>query len=309
MRTIKLNRSFIIPHIFLTLLIAIIIFVPNQRLNVKPWESMIVGIIIIEIIFLYITFSNEKDAKKNKGSFDIVTFIWLTLIVWEILASVLNKTHPVLIPAPENVFYVFRKDWTTLITNVIYSMQLLIVGFFPGLILAVFLGLFAGWIPRIRNFIYPIANVIAPIPAIVFSPYLVAIMPSFRSASAMVIFLGVFWPRFLTTVNRVTSLDEEIYNSARMLEVDNFTMIRKILLPYIYPEVVSGLKVSLTTSLLMLNFAELMGATHGMGYFVQNSIAYANYTQAIAGIIVIGFFVTVLNKLVSNFQHKAIKWK
>ena len=41
---------------------------------------------------------------------------------------------------------------------------------------AVLLGLVAGWVPRIRAFAYPIANVMAPIPAIVISPYLVALM-------------------------------------------------------------------------------------------------------------------------------------
>ena len=71
---------------------------------------------------------------------------------------------------------------------------------------------------------------------------------------------------------------------------------------------ISGLKVSLTTSLLMLNFAELMGATHGMGYFIQNSITYANYTHAVAGIIVIGIVVTGLNRITGIIQAKAIKW-
>lgn len=87
-----------------------------------------------------------------------------------------------------------------------------------------------------------------------------------------------------------------------MMNLRPSVMIWRILLPYIFPGIVSGLKVSLTTSLLMLNFAELMGATHGMGYYVQNSITYANYTHAAAGILVIGAVVTVLNRLVSAMQ-------
>ena len=83
----------------------------------------------------------------------------------------------------------------------------------------------------------------------------------------------------------------------------------KILLPYILPGVVSGLKVSLTTSLLMLNFAELMGATHGMGFYVQNSITYANYTHAVAGIFVIGIVVTILSAMVGWLQKNLIKWR
>ena len=52
-----------------------------------------------------------------------------------------------------------------------------------------------------------------------------------------------------------------------------------------------------------------MGATHGMGYYVQNSIAYANYAHAVAGIIVIGVVVTILNALVGWLQKKLIRWR
>ena len=190
----------------------------------------------------------------------------------------------------------------------IYSMELWAAGFSGGMLMGVILGLFAGWRQELRNFIYPIANVMAPIPAIVFSPYLVAIMPSFRSASILVILLGVFWPCLLTTINRVVSMDERILDSARMLNLSDWEMVWKILLPYVFPSVIMGLKVSVTTSLLMLNFAELMGASHGMGYYIQNSITYANYTHAIAGIICVGVVVTLINKLVVLVQKKYICW-
>ena len=142
-----------------------------------------------------------------------------------------------------------------------------------------------------------------------FSPYLVAIMPSFRSASPAVIVLGVFWPALLTTINRVAGMDRRILDSAKMLDLGDGTMLFRVLLPYILPGIISGLRVSVTTSLLMLNFAELMGATHGMGYYIQNSITYANYTHAVAGIVCIGLVVTVLNALVGKVQARAVKWR
>ena len=302
----KNKVSLLISHTVLLLLIIAMIFIPNQRETTRAWYSMAAGLSVIEGIFL---FAAKRKGRAGKGGcYDIILLVWSLLLVWELCTSVLNVAHPVLIPCPENVFDTFRERWWQLLLNVLYSMELLAFGFFPGLLAAVGLGLIAGWFPRIRNFAAPIANVMAPIPAIVFSPYLVALMPSFRSASMVVIFLGVFWPNFLTTVNRVNSIEPQIMDSARMMHLSNRHMIRYVLLPYIIPGVISGLKVSLTTSLLMLNFAELMGATHGMGYFIQNSITYANYTHAVAGIIVIGIVVTGLNRITGIIQAKAIKW-
>lgn len=301
------SGSLIAAHGMLLILLAVMIFVPNQRETTRSWHSMAVAIGVMEGMFLLA--AGKQDREKRGGCCDVILFVWTLLLVWELCTSVLNIAHPVLIPSPENVFDTFREKGGQLLLNVLYSLQLLVMGFFPGLVAAVGLGLVAGWIPRLRNFTVPIANVMAPIPAVVFSPYLVAIMPSFRSASVLVIFLGVFWPNFLTTINRIHSIEPQILDSARMLTLGNSAMIWQILLPCILPGVVSGLKVSLTTSLLMLNFAELMGATHGMGYYVQNSITYANYTHAVAGIMVIGIVVTALNQAVSAVQKRAIRWR
>lgn len=302
------HRRWVLVHILLLALLYEIMFVPNQRSTVRDFDSLLVGIAVIEAIFLFAVLRRKRRGTLTTGPFDIITLVWLLMIVWELTTSVLNVAHPVLLPCPENVFDTFRKQWSLLLLNVGYSMELLFLGFALGLTAAVLLGLVAGWVPRIRAFAYPIANVMAPIPSIVISPYLVALMPTFRSASLVVIILGIFWPTFLTTVNRVQNMEVQILDSARTLQPSTLTMLTRILLPYILPGVISGLRVSMTTSLLMLNFAELMGATHGMGYYVQNSITYANYTHAVAGIFVIGIVVTILNFLVGKLQKWAIRW-
>ena len=217
--------------------------------------------------------------------------------------------HPVLYPAPENVFYVYRTQYATILLNILSSMELLAVSIFIGVVLGVVLGVTVGWIPVLSDVFYPIANVLAPIPSVVYAPYIIAIMPSFRSASAMVIVIGIFFPMFLDMVNRVKAIDPQIIDSALMLNVSNRTMITGILLPYVVPGVIMGMKVTLTTSFMLLIFAEMMGATKGLGYYIVNYNSYGNYTNVIACIIVVGLLVTVLNRLVDLLQEKAIKWK
>ena len=301
-----ITKKLLLPHILLVILISVIIFVPNGRETTRVYHSFLVAVCLMEGLFLL---AIVRDTQRINGACGVICIVWLLLLAWELTTSVWNVAHPVLIPTPENVFDIFREQWKLLLMNVAYSMQLLAVGFTLGMVLALILGLFAGWLPQIKAWAYPIANVLAPIPPIVISPYLVALMPTFRSASVMVILLGVFWPTFLNTVNRVSGIEREIMDSARMLQPNTKTMVFHILLPYLLPGVVAGLKTTLTTALLMLNFAELMGATYGMGYYIQNSITYANYTHAVAGIITIGVVVTILNFLVTQMQKSIIKWR
>ena len=62
-------------------------------------------------------------------------------------------------------------------------------------------------------------------------------------------------------------------------------------------------------ALLCLSGAELLGARSGLGFFVKKFSDYANYTQVIAGIILMGIVVTVLTMLIEWVQKKAIKWQ
>ena len=231
------------------------------------------------------------------------------MLVWEVLVSKLDLCHPVLAPALENIFAVFSEDHLEMGRGILSSLEILLIGVVVGLALGTLLGLICGWHQRLKEVFFPIAGVLAPIPSIVFAPYVIAIMPTFRSASVVVILLGIFWPTFLKTIISVESIDKNMVDSARTLELGGFAMIFEVLLPYSMPGIVKGLKVTMTTAVMMLTFAEMMGSTVGMGYYIVNYNTYGNYTKVIAGIMVVGLVVTLLSSLVSVIQKKAIKWQ
>ena len=156
---------------------------------------------------------------------------------------------------------------------------------------------------------YPIVKVLAPIPSVVYTPYIIAIMPTFRSASAMVIILGLFFPTLMQMIHRVHTIDPQIVNSARAMNVGTRDMVLRVFLPYMIPGVIGGLRVSLSTSFMILVIAEMMGATSGLGYFIKNYADFANYTNVIAGIILAGVVVTILNGVITLIQKKFVKWK
>ena len=283
--------SFITANaLFIALMVAIAI--PGKMTPASP-VAFYVSAVLIEVLFLWRFFINDRKPSTSY----IVIIVWLLLIVWEVCSTDLKLTHPVLIPLPENVFNVFPRLHTELLKNIASSLTLLGAGYFSALILGNILGLFAGWIPKLKETVYPIARALAPIPAIVFAPYLIMLMPSFRSAAIMAIFLGIFWPTLLNAILRVGSMDARVIESARMMGLSTLEIIFQVMLPYMYPSIVNGMKVQLATGMLMLVMAEMYGATAGMGYFVLNYTNYGNYTNVVAGIICVGLVVTVLDCL------------
>jgi NitT/TauT family transport system permease protein len=188
-----------------------------------------------------------------------------------------------------------------MLQGVFSSLRLLVLGVGLALVAGVFLGLAVGWIPRLRGAVLPIANVISPIPPLVYTPYVVAVMPTFRSASIFVIFCAVFWPTFQNMIGRVSGMDQKIIQSAQVMNVSTPTMLFKVILPYCMP--------GIRAALLCLTGAELLGASSGLGYFVKKFSDFADYTKVIAGIILMGVVVTILVAIIQQLQKKLIKWQ
>ena len=120
--------------------------------------------------------------------------------------------------------------------------------------------------------------------------------------------LTIFMFTFLETIVRVNALDKEILDSARALNVNTTTMVKDILIPYVLPGAVSGLRINLIMAFMILIFSEMIGATHGLGVWINVNHSFANYTNIIAGFIEIGVIVVLLNKFVEFIQRKTIKW-
>ena len=215
-----LDRYSVIAHLFLSALI-ILVLVPGAK-KTQPISAMLAGLVVIEVLYILQCRRWHKRGESFRVPSCIVSIVWAVLIIWEILVTKLNCMHPVLYPAPENVFYVYRTQYATILLNILSSMELLAVSIFIGVVLGVVLGVTVGWIPVLSDVFYPIANVLAPIPSVVYAPYIIAIMPSFRSASAMVIVIGIFFPMFLDMVNRVKAIDPQIIDSALMQPHDDY---------------------------------------------------------------------------------------
>lgn len=293
-----LNRANIV---FIIDLLLIFLMPASQGID-SPWAFVVV-MVLAEILFLV-----QYGRTGKKSAVDVAFLAFLFLGLWEGLKK-LGLLHPVLVPPPENVFYVFVTQRELIIKGIGSSLILLAVGVGIALALGVVAGLLVGWIPRLREAVMPIANVISPIPPLVYTPYVVAVMPSFRSASIFVIFSAVFWPTFQQMVGRVSSMDQRIIQSAKVMNVSTPTMLFKVILPYCMPGIITGLSGSMRAALLCLTGAELLGASSGLGFFVKKFSDYADYTKVIAGIIVMGIVVTFIELLIKLLQKKCIRWR
>ena len=301
--------SFFVAHVLAIAFVGIVLLMPDARENVPGSAPLLCAAVLIEVVYLLRILHGVRKKTFSKGVSDIMVIVWIVFIAWELATTKTAALGIVLYPSPENVFAVYPQYAKQMLENAVFSLEVLGTGFLGGILVGIVLGLIVGWVPRLRCIFYPIAMVMAPIPPMIYAPYLIILMPTFRIASIVLVGILIFMFTFLEMVSKVGGIDKNIIDSARTMSLSTPEMIFRVLLPYSMPGIVNSLKINLTMAFMMLMFAETMATTRGLGCWIIINNNYANYANVVAGFIEIGVVIIVLNWNIGIVQEKAIRWK
>ena len=118
------------------------------------------------------------------------------------------------------------------------------------------------------------------------------------------------WPTIINTTVGVSTIDKDLINVSKVLRLNWWTKVFKIVLPASVPMMFAGLRVSLGIGWMVLIAAEMLAQNPGLGKFVwdvfQNgsSNSLARIMVAVFAIGLIGF---LLDRLMLILQKK-VTW-
>ena len=239
---------------------------------------------------------------------DLGTVIFAVLLIWELLTAKFNVVKPVLFPPLGILVHQFIEDIPEIANNIVSSLGIILEGYLLGL-LGIPAGLFLATDKRISAVSGHVAGFLGAIPPIVYIPYGIALLPTFRSVSVLVIFLATFWPVFMGTISGVNHVDKRILDSARVLNLSRLSTIFHVILPASLTQIFVGANLGLCISFILLTSAEMIGARAGLGFYVKNYSDLGDYTRAIVGIVIIGVVVVLSTWLVSLIQKRLLRWQ
>ncbi|MGN0077233.1 MAG: ABC transporter permease [Coriobacteriales bacterium] len=251
--------------------------------------------------------ARERGARDSAA--DVGAVIMAVLLAWLLCTAKLGILPAKMFPAPGEVFAQIAADRAMILEGVGSSLSIVAEGFVLGGACALVLGLALGFGARSSSCAGKVASFLSAIPPIVYIPYGIALLPTFRSCSVMVIFLATFWPVLAGTLAGVAGVDKRAVDSARVLNVGKLTMLTRVVLPDALPLIFNGLNIGLTLSFILLTSAEMIGGRTGMGYYVRYYSDFGDYTRILAGIIVIGVVITTISLLFGKLQRHLTRWR
>ena len=128
--------------------------------------------------------------------------------------------------------------------------------------------------------------------------------------SAFTVALCCLWPTVINTTVGVASIDRDLIDVGRVIQLPTLVHIRRIVIPSAIPLIFTGLRMSLATGWMVLIAAEMLAQNPGLGKFIwdefQNgsSNSLGRIMVAVIAIGLIGFF---LDRLMLLLQRR-ISW-
>lgn len=152
-----------------------------------------------------------------------------------------------------------------------------------------------------------------PIVTMVVSATYVSDQPLFAKSfvnSLLTVALCSLWPTLINTAVGVTSVDKDLLNVSKVLQLSWLRHIRTIVLPSAIPMIFTGLRLSLGIAWMVLIAAEMLAQNPGLGKFVWDEFQNGSSDslgRIMVAVITIGFIGLLLDRSMLQLQ-KWLSW-
>jgi nitrate/nitrite transport system permease protein len=180
-----------------------------------------------------------------------------------------------------------------------HSLARVGAGYLMALIVAVPVGFLIGMSPVMMQVLHPFIQILRPISPLAWMPLALFVIKDSVASSVFVIFICSLWPVLINTAFGVQSVHRDYINVAQTLELSRLRTAFTIILPAAAPTILTGMRISVGISWLVIVAAEMLVGGTGIGYYVWNEWNNLDLAAVIFSILVIGLVGMGLDQLLA----------
>lgn len=198
----------------------------------------------------------------------------------------------------------------TLWKHLVASLFRVTWGFGLGALLGIPLGLTLAWFPRGERALNPFVQILRPISPLAWTPIAILWFGVGDIPAIFIIFLGTLLPVTITAMNAVGSVEQVHINVARNFGLSSWQIITRVVMPSAWPQLLSGLRLTLGIAWLVVVAAEMIAVDSGLGYLVIDSRNAGNrYDLVVCAMLLIGGIGLVLDILMRRVERlRSVRW-
>lgn len=189
------------------------------------------------------------------------------------------------------------------------SLRRIAYAFFLATALGVPLGLFLGWSKKFHEFIFPVFELLRPIPILAWVPLAIIMFSGSETPVIFLTFLASFFATTLNTMLGVQSIDESYSRAARCLGANGWQTFRHVIVPGAMPYIFTGLQISIGVAWFSLVAGEMVSGQFGLGYVINTAYTMITYPTIVIGMITLGVVGFVTSSMVRMAGDFMMQWR
>lgn len=241
----------------------------------------------------------------------LIGFWWLSVEVWKLprFAGMPGPTVVVrewLSRNPEFGLSIYTPEYYL---HILTSLQRVMIAFALATLIGVPLGLILGWSQTAREYIFPVLEMLRPIPALAWVPLAILMFKSSEGPVIFVTFLPAFFATALNSMLGVHSIDENYFRAASCLGAKRWQMFWHIVVPGSLPYIFTGLQISIGLAWFSLVAGEMISGEYGLGYVIYTSYTMVSYPTIVIGMITLGIVGYVSSAIIRIVGILLMRWR
>ena len=189
------------------------------------------------------------------------------------------------------------------------SLYRLSLGFFTGASLGLVFGVLMGLFKSVEDYCAPFFNAFRQVPSIAFIPMLILIFGIEETFKIVIVAKAAFFPVALASYDSVKGIPRHYFEVAKVYRCPVWPLIQQVVVPATVPQILTGLRLSLSRSWMVLVAAELMAADSGIGQMMEWGRQMFRMDIVVVGVIITGLIGFTLDRSFKLLESRLVRWK
>jgi NitT/TauT family transport system permease protein len=188
--------------------------------------------------------------------------------------------------------------------HILVSLRRIVKAFALATGFGVPVGLLLGWSKRFRDYVFPLFEMLRPIPILAWVPLAIIMLPGDELPVVYLTFLASFFATALNTMLGVKSIDPVYVLAAECLGASRWRIFREVIIPGALPFIFTGLQISVGVAWFSLVAAEMISGQFGLGYLINTSYTTVEYPTLVIAMFtlgIVGYSTSVAVRLVGEW--------
>ena len=252
----------------------------------------------------------EKSKEIMRQLIPPAIGLLLLLAVWSLIAAQAQglpgpvSTFKAAVVLFSDPFYINGPNDQGIGWNIVSSLQRVALGFGLAAVVGIPLGFMIGRFEFLNRMTAPIISLLRPVSPLAWLPIGLLVFKAANPAAIWVIFISAIWPMIINTAVGVSKVPQDYMNVAKVLNLNEWKILTKILIPSTLPYVLTGVRLSIGVAWLVIVAAEMLTGGVGIGFWVWDEwnnlvvehIIIAIFVVGIVGLLLEQFLIAIAKR-------------